>query len=179
SRRRHTRFSRDWSSDVCSSDLARGARRPSSWRRENTDRGALSRASASVVGSPPTADTIAYPPGPTMDPDEDELTGRRRRRRMIAAAVSLPFLGVMGFGVWFFLSAQSTARERTLVEQVTGAAFGCVASMRGDAPEPWGLERALEHMSRMERVTRDANADEAERERFVRLSTDAARGCEA
>src|SRR5690606_40248471 len=25
SRRRHTRFSRDWSSDVCSSDLARGA----------------------------------------------------------------------------------------------------------------------------------------------------------
>src|SRR5690606_40308766 len=27
SRRRHTRFSRDWSSDVCSSDLARGQRR--------------------------------------------------------------------------------------------------------------------------------------------------------
>src|SRR5690606_40520285 len=26
SRRRHTRFSRDWSSDVCSSDLARAAR---------------------------------------------------------------------------------------------------------------------------------------------------------
>src|SRR5690606_40744411 len=26
SRRRHTRFSRDWSSDVCSSDLAAGAR---------------------------------------------------------------------------------------------------------------------------------------------------------
>src|SRR5215475_3007337 len=27
SRRRHTRFSRDWSSDVCSSDLCPGARR--------------------------------------------------------------------------------------------------------------------------------------------------------
>src|SRR5690606_39586264 len=27
SRRRHTRFSRDWSSDVCSSDLAAGAQR--------------------------------------------------------------------------------------------------------------------------------------------------------
>src|SRR5690606_40619226 len=26
SRRRHTRFSRDWSSDVCSSDLGRGGR---------------------------------------------------------------------------------------------------------------------------------------------------------
>src|SRR5690606_39760199 len=29
SRRRHTRFSRDWSSDVCSSDLFAGARRGS------------------------------------------------------------------------------------------------------------------------------------------------------
>src|SRR5690606_41091723 len=28
SRRRHTRFSRDWSSDVCSSDLTRVASRP-------------------------------------------------------------------------------------------------------------------------------------------------------
>src|SRR5690606_40364864 len=28
SRRRHTRFSRDWSSDVCSSDLGRGQRSP-------------------------------------------------------------------------------------------------------------------------------------------------------
>src|SRR5690606_40346799 len=28
SRRRHTRFSRDWSSDVCSSDLAQGRRLP-------------------------------------------------------------------------------------------------------------------------------------------------------
>src|SRR5690606_41024865 len=32
SRRRHTRFSRDWSSDVCSSDLAsRTARSPIAW----------------------------------------------------------------------------------------------------------------------------------------------------
>src|SRR2546430_13165381 len=30
SRRRHTRFDCDWSSDVCSSDLARGTRRTSS-----------------------------------------------------------------------------------------------------------------------------------------------------
>src|SRR5690606_40774363 len=28
SRRRHTRFSRDWSSDVCSSDLREGGRKP-------------------------------------------------------------------------------------------------------------------------------------------------------
>src|SRR5690606_40253660 len=41
-RRRHTRFSRDWSSDVCSSDLgprtARGvAMKPKSWRESYTE----------------------------------------------------------------------------------------------------------------------------------------------
>src|SRR5690606_39661489 len=33
SRRRHTRFSRDWSSDVCSSDLRHPLRRPTLRRR--------------------------------------------------------------------------------------------------------------------------------------------------
>src|SRR5690606_40707602 len=41
SRRRHTRFSRDWSSDVCSSDLAiikyRGWAASSEYIRRNTD----------------------------------------------------------------------------------------------------------------------------------------------
>src|SRR5690606_40718755 len=32
SRRRHTRFSRDWSSDVCSSDLPRGRDRDGRWQ---------------------------------------------------------------------------------------------------------------------------------------------------
>src|SRR6266511_4585299 len=44
SRRRHTRFSRDWSSDVCSSDLGSGSRGaprphitgPSGWARRRT-----------------------------------------------------------------------------------------------------------------------------------------------
>src|SRR5690606_334602 len=40
-RRRHTRFSRDWSSDVCSSDLADADHRP--------DGGPLRRAAARVV----------------------------------------------------------------------------------------------------------------------------------
>src|SRR5690606_14468819 len=43
SRRRHTRFSRDWSSDVCSSDLRRCSRRSALWavelRREESRRG--------------------------------------------------------------------------------------------------------------------------------------------
>src|SRR5690606_40115587 len=34
SRRRHTRFSRDWSSDVCSSDLSPGGAAPGGQRKE-------------------------------------------------------------------------------------------------------------------------------------------------
>ncbi len=114
-----------------------------------------------------------------MDLEEEELSGRRRARLWIAVLVALPFLGIMAGGVWFFLSARQRAHEKALVEQVTGAAFGCVSSMRGDAPELWSVERALEHMSRMERVTREATDENAaERERFARLATDAARGCE-
>src|SRR5207253_3461077 len=36
SRRRHTRWPRDWSSDVCSSDLTRVS--PSGWRKESSGR---------------------------------------------------------------------------------------------------------------------------------------------
>src|SRR5690606_40388232 len=38
SRRRHTRFSRDWSSDVCSSDLQRPARGPAGREDAQADR---------------------------------------------------------------------------------------------------------------------------------------------
>ncbi len=113
-----------------------------------------------------------------MDADEEELTGRKRRRRMIALLVSLPFLAAMGGGVWFFVTTQRKANDKGLVEQVSGAAYGCVASVRGDAPETWGLDLALEHMSRMERTTREAAQDAADATRFDRLAIDAARGCE-
>src|SRR5215475_10823282 len=36
SRRRHTRFSRDWSSDVCSSDLGEQREYPDSWRLQGS-----------------------------------------------------------------------------------------------------------------------------------------------
>lgn len=113
-----------------------------------------------------------------MDVEEEELSGRRQKRRWLAALISLPFLGAMCFGVWFFLHARQKAHEKTLVESVSGAAFGCVVAMRGDAPEAWALDRALEHMSRMERVTRGAAEGAPDAARFTRLATDAARGCE-
>ncbi len=113
-----------------------------------------------------------------MDADEELLSGRAARRRWLFALVTVPFVLLMGAGIYFFLQRRRAALETELVEQTTGAAFGCVSSMRGDAPEPWGLERALEHMARMARVTADA-PDGPERTRFRRLATDAARGCEA
>src|SRR5690606_40790610 len=49
SRRRHTRFSRDWSSDVCSSDLPGwGDRRP----RDCTEFGPVAPQSAELPGAP-------------------------------------------------------------------------------------------------------------------------------
>src|SRR5690606_34774702 len=48
SRRRHTRFSRDWSSDVCSSDLGR--------RRRGVSRARENRAAGQVRGRGPGAD---------------------------------------------------------------------------------------------------------------------------
>src|SRR5690606_41113795 len=49
SRRRHTRFSRDWSSDVCSSDLGH-AHRPGIWRRHG--RVLINTGSFSLPGRP-------------------------------------------------------------------------------------------------------------------------------
>ncbi len=114
-----------------------------------------------------------------MDLEEQQRRTKRRLRIFVLVLLMLPFFGAMAFGVFFFFGARDDAHERDLIEQVSGAAFGCVASMRGDAPEPWGLERALEHMSRMERATRDAPVDRPDRQRFLRHAQDAARGCQA
>ncbi|MCB9597543.1 MAG: hypothetical protein H6719_32795 [Sandaracinaceae bacterium] len=115
-----------------------------------------------------------------MDEDLERLSGRRTRRGWLIALGTVPVLAAIAFGVWFFLQKKQEAENRALVDQVTGAAFGCVASVRGDAPEGWSLERALEHMSRMERLTRDREDPtiREERERFARLAADAAAGCE-
>ena len=115
-----------------------------------------------------------------MDEDEELLSGRRSRRRLMIALSLLPVLGAVGFGVWFFLDMRQHADDQGTVDQVTGAAFGCVAAVRGDAPETWSLERSLEHMSHMERLTRDEDDPTIaeERSRFARLAADAALGCE-
>ncbi|MBX3272968.1 MAG: hypothetical protein KF729_22085 [Sandaracinaceae bacterium] len=115
-----------------------------------------------------------------MDEDLERLSGRRARRRLFIALGTIPLLASLGFGAWFFQQKKQEAEDRALVDQVSGAAFGCVASLRGDAPEAWSLERALEHMSQMARRTRDREDPTVreDRDRFARLAADAARGCE-
>src|SRR2546430_3242804 len=65
SRRRHTRFDCDWSSDVCSSDLARCARR--------------------AVGRRPRAPTLL-----TRGGEMSKKTKMRRREFLQVAAAALP-----------------------------------------------------------------------------------------
>src|SRR5690606_40714891 len=67
SRRRHTRFSRDWSSDVCSSDLAADPRRPVV-QRETTE--------ASDLNALATCQSLAHLLEQRLDRELDILVGK-------------------------------------------------------------------------------------------------------
>jgi hypothetical protein len=103
----------------------------------------------------------------------------QRPRWLFVLLGAIPLLVILAFAIGFVVVSRDGANEKTLVDEVSTAGLACVLSVRGDAPESWGLENALEHMSRMERSTRDASAPPADRARFAQLSIDAARGCEA
>src|SRR5690606_40859314 len=62
SRRRHTRFSRDWSSDVCSSDLQLLARGGQRFRVLETRVGANQLVTATVTVLPPDREDDAVDP---------------------------------------------------------------------------------------------------------------------
>src|SRR2546427_5228915 len=72
SRRRHTRFDCDWSSDVCSSDLSRD-----STLKVIFPCAQFSRVSSWQVWSPPAAATAAT----SGRPDLKDRLGRKDRRR--------------------------------------------------------------------------------------------------
>src|SRR5690606_41061574 len=60
SRRQHTRFSRDWSSDVCSSDLPGGKeRRNQTTDERQDDRGQQQKVARHQIVLPPTPATFA------------------------------------------------------------------------------------------------------------------------
>src|SRR5215510_6074534 len=70
SRRRHTRWPRDWSSDVCSSDLLAVDRRDNVWivQRPRTLTSDERAASNFEPGTPPALDaTTPRPQGPIAD----------------------------------------------------------------------------------------------------------------
>src|SRR5690606_40226312 len=89
SRRRHTRFSRDWSSDVCSSDLAArpapGARRRRRWRRAPAARRPPPGRSA-VRGSSRSVLLDVFGQGAQRGEDATVLVGIRAQLEAVALA---------------------------------------------------------------------------------------------
>src|SRR5690606_40521648 len=90
SRRRHTRFSRDWSSDVCSSDLAQPPRSPSgSVPQLAPELAALrSRGHGSCLADAPASDnpvstrvSFSISPCSSATRSEERRVGKERRSR--------------------------------------------------------------------------------------------------
>src|SRR5690606_40381007 len=85
SRRRHTRFSRDWSSDVCSSDLAVVAEALRHGERLVAVADAHLGAGAPVTGQVPASPVGPHPivgPGTGPHPVVGPGTGRSEERRV-------------------------------------------------------------------------------------------------
>src|SRR5690606_39525324 len=95
-RRRHTRFSRDWSSDVCSSDLSRApdGRRVKgvSLPRRAFSRPMVNRGSRTVLGAPRATVARGRPaPRPRREATVNVTTnayGRPLRRRLLGALMA-------------------------------------------------------------------------------------------
>src|SRR5690606_40559788 len=101
SRRRHTRFSRDWSSDVCSSDLDRSApphpgracpRCPLAHNRGapgRTPRSARAGVPGTAAGLAPQARTAPPPFRPGRDPRSEEHTSELQSRENLVCRLLL------------------------------------------------------------------------------------------
>src|SRR5690606_40729789 len=87
SRRRHTRFSRDWSSDVCSSDLAARPRPASRTRNESPSPPPVLRQQhpPGELPSPPapcrSTGLLCQPPQRERVRSEERRVGKECRRR--------------------------------------------------------------------------------------------------
>src|SRR5690625_7930066 len=96
SRRRHTRSPRDWSSDVCSSDLGPQLRAPTTWTPSTARSSRLSAEDPAVSAAPhrpqeaamtqpddyevdPTQEPARTPhPDPAVEPEQDPALGPAR-----------------------------------------------------------------------------------------------------
>src|SRR3989449_5371055 len=104
SRRRHTRCSRDWSSDVCSSDLVLVARRVRQLDWEAQGRGALrdrlARRTTELFGArAPLVAALVFAPNAALDPDVRE----RYARSGLAHILSISGLHVGFLAAWLAL----------------------------------------------------------------------------
>src|SRR5690606_40982035 len=80
SRRRHTRFSRDWSSDVCSSDLT---------GEESWDR-VIHKWPTTTAKRPERAKKARLKPTPSKKPHKPPAPLRRRKGRCLWSSSTLP-----------------------------------------------------------------------------------------
>src|SRR2546430_14144848 len=78
SRRRHTRFDCDWSSDVCSSDLSWRRSEPASQQQDDEDQQDESEATARIVTPPPTVRPRRQRAEEQHDEQDDENQRHRR-----------------------------------------------------------------------------------------------------
>src|SRR5690606_33741057 len=132
SRRRHTSFSRDWSSDVCSSDLTTRRLSPP-WSRSP-------RTPSPRTSTPPRPD-IAARPAMTERPDQSPITSPRSERvRKVAA-----------------LTGRSARRKQGRF-RVEGpqAVRSLLAHRPGLALEVHLTERAADAHPELERLAREA-----------------------
>src|SRR6266496_6439961 len=112
SRRRHTRSLRDWSSDVCSSDLPRrrprparalfraGARRCLAQRRQLLDRALQRRGGGDGLGPVPPSHTHETAVSPLTDGPAEQKSHYRRNLLIVSGGLALLALAWWGFKVW-------------------------------------------------------------------------------
>src|SRR3712207_7986904 len=81
SRRRHTRYWRDWSSDVCSSDLQPPCHPPWTSRKAGLPSGALSSATDAVAIVIIAPATLAPRTKPLRERSEERRVGKECRSR--------------------------------------------------------------------------------------------------
>src|SRR5690606_39278276 len=148
SRRRHTRFSRDWSSDVCSSDLDRsapsrmGGRRRSAHSRSNSDnssgeyvreRGSSSGTEASEWSTPttPVSRKKSHPPQVRAVAEVASRSGSWARNQ-VSTACGRPAKPTEPL----ILNADSTTPSRSQAS-TCGAARPSDHSTAGPVGSPW------------------------------------------
>src|SRR6267142_1572852 len=143
SRRRHTSLTCDWSSDVCSSDLARGEAAPSNCRGPRVRMGGVAPARGAGPQRPPARPApvdgpvlaaarlvhrlVGSPRGPRAREDAMKVRGRVERRDLEG-------------GIWQLVAEDG--KRYTLVGAIGGLKAGAQVEVEGTVDEGFGIAMA-------------------------------------